>query len=433
MAKSLNPWNNIPKHKNSTPVHFENKNFKFSSDSLYLPRGLGRSYGDVCLNENGKLILTNKYDSLIAFNKETGYLKCESGISLNEILNLIVPQGWFLPVVPGTSYVSVGGAIANDIHGKNHHKFGTFGNSVIEIELLRSDGEVLKCSEKENYDFFKATIGGLGLTGLILSATIKLIKVQSQYISTKRQSFRSIEEYFDLNSANDNKFDYTVSWVDFPSNNNREIRGIYHSGNHESNFSSHKNSKNRNLTLSLPFYPPISLVNNLSINILNSIYFRLNKLSKNNLQHYRNFFFPLDLIKNWNKAYGKKGFYQYQFVVPLQSSELVMNQVFKILDEKNHRPALGVLKNFGSVKSVGMLSFPTEGVTLAIDLQNKGKETLSLLNRLDEILLQNNGRIYPAKDARMSKEMFLSNYKNFDHFLKFIDPRFSSTFLERVS
>ena len=417
MAKSLNPWNNIPKHKNSIPIPFEgNENFRFISNSLYLPRGLGRSYGDVCLNENGNLIITTQYNSLIEFNSQTGHLKCESGISINEILNVIVPQGWFLPVVPGTSYVSVGGAIANDIHGKNHHKFGTFGNSIIEIELLRSNGEVLKCSEKENYEFFKATIGGLGLTGLILSATIKLIKVESQQVATQRQSFRSIEEYFELNSSNDNKFDYTVSWVDFPSNKGKDIRGIYHSGNHSNELSNSQNNKNKNFVLALPFYPPISLVNNLSISILNSIYFRLNKLSKNNLQHYRNFFFPLDVISNWNKAYGKKGFYQYQFVVPLSSSELVMKRVFKILNENNHRPALGVLKNFGDVKSVGMLSFPTEGVTLAIDLQNKGKETLSLLNKLDEIIIQNSGRLYPAKDARMSREMFLNSYKNFDHF-----------------
>ena len=435
---SLQPWNNIPKINNSKIIRFNNQEFfEFDTKTTYLPRGLGRSYGDVCLNNDGSLILTHDNNSIIQFDYKNGFIECESGISLNDILKIIVPHGWFLPVVPGTSFVTVGGAIANDIHGKNHHRRGTFGNYIENLDLLRSDGKVKSCSLVENKDFFMATIGGLGLTGLILKAKIKLTPIKSSFIKSKNIRFHSFDEFLMINKKmeEDSSNEYTVSFVDLGlSKKNTNIRGVYHVGNHGvyEEKKQKKLTKKNEFSITLPFPPYISVVNNFSINLINKGYYFINKNTDWKLQHYRNFFFPLDSLKNWNKAYGRKGFYQYQFVIPKLHSEDVIKDIINILKKYNQRPALGVLKTFGKLDSIGMLSFPKEGVTLAIDVQNKGQKTLNLLNDLDKIILEAGGRLYPAKDARMDYDTFFKSYSNFKDFEKFIDPLFSSSFLKRV-
>ena len=429
--KNFNSWNNIPNSSsNRDYVSFKNKQSLTNSATSVIPRGLGRSYGDVCLNDGGNLMLTNNLNSIIDFDSETGILHCQSGMSVNNLLNIIVPSGWFLPIVPGTSFVTIGGAIANDIHGKNHHKVGSFGNSIISFDVLRSNGEIIKCSERENKDLFLATIGGLGLTGLILSAKIQLIKIDGPYIDSGSKRFYSLNEFFEINSEIEKKYEYTVSWVDF--NNKNGIRGVYHYGNHSKKEETYKNSKKGSFRITFPITPLFSLVNNFTLKILNNVYFFLNKDKKNIYQNYRSFFFPLDIINNWNRAYGRKGFYQYQFVVPMESAERVLDLVLDKLDKYKHTPALGVLKTFGNIKSKGLLSFPMEGLTLAIDIQNKGKKTLKLFDELDDIILNNEGRLYPAKDCRMSSVTFNQCFQNFDKFIKFIDPKFNSSFFERV-
>lgn len=429
--KNYNSWNNLPS-RNLKREYFEYKNKQslLNLNKKVIPRGLGRSYGDVCINDNGELILTNKLNSILDFDIETGVIQCESGISINELLNTIIPNNWFLPVVPGTSFVTIGGAIANDIHGKNHHKLGSFGNSILSIEILRSDGSILNCSPSENSNLFYATIGGLGLTGLILSIKIQLIKIKNPYISSGSKRFYSLSEFFAINSEIEKKYDYTVSWVDF--NNRKGFRGVYHYGNHSEKPLSSKKHKTKRFSLSFPFTPPFSFVNNLTLKILNSVYFHINRDKKNESQNYRSFFFPLDFIGNWNRAYGKKGFYQYQFVVPIKSAEEVINLVLDELQKNNHVAALGVLKTFGEIESLGLLSFPMKGLTLAIDIQNKGNKTLNMLDKLDEIILNNNGRLYPAKDCRMSAKTFKQCFKDFNKFNNFVDPMFSSNFFERV-
>ena len=429
---SYNPWNNIPKFKNSKLIEYSINEKIFSDVESYLPRGLGRSYGDVCLNEGGSLILTNKINSIIDFDTINGTITCESGISINNLLKYISSSGWFLPVVPGTSYVTIGGAIANDIHGKNHHNVGSFGNNLISFTLLRSNGEILNCSLNENNEMFKATIGGLGLTGVILSAKIKLLKITSQFISAETIRYSSLTTFFEINKEKEINNEYTVSWIDFTSGNLNEIKGVFHSGNHtkQENLSELKFKKE--ISLSIPLQPPISLINNFTINILNSTYYLLNKNSSNKFQHYSKFFFPLDFIKNWNRAYGKNGFFQYQFVVPTESAENVIKKTIKEFKNFNQKPVLGVLKTFGNIEPLGILSFPRKGTTLAIDLQNKGKNTLELLNKLDEVIVDFGGRIYPAKDCRMSKFVFQKGYKEFQLFEKFIDPKFSSSFFNRI-
>ena len=429
----FNPWNNIPKvDSSSKTINFNhNQNIDFE-DFSYLARGNGRSYGDVCINSNGSLILNQKNNSIIKFDSNKGVLNCQTGITINEVLKKIVPEGWFLPVVPGTSQVTIGGSIANDIHGKNHHKVGSFGNFLLSFTILRSNGKIVRCSLEENSDLFKATVGGLGLTGLILTAEIKLLKINNEFIESGVKRFSSIDEFVNINSEMEKKYDYTVSWIDFNFSKNNTVRGIYHYGNHLGLNKTNKKWVDKNLAISFPVTTPFSLVNNLSLKILNNFYFFINKETNLKIKNYKSFFFPLDVIKNWNRAYGKNGFYQYQFVVSLHCASEVISLVVQELKSYNHRPALGVLKTFGNIKSHGIISFPRNGITLAIDLQNKGKKTLELLEVLDQIILQFNGKVYPAKDCRMSSTTFNEMYQNFKNFKQFIDPKFSSSFFERI-
>lgn len=427
--KQIKSWNNYPKVKHEN-IQIYSDDLLFNSDEN-LAHGLGRSYGDVCLNENGNLILTSKLKEVIEFDKENGLLNCDAGISLKEVLNLIAPNGWFLPVVPGTRYVSIGGAIANDIHGKNHHKFGSFGNFVESFKLLRSNGEILNCSKDENKSYFKATIGGMGLTGIIISAEIKLIKIKSEYLDTTTSRYGSLKEYWEINQEAENNFDYTVSWVDCSIKNNGGLRGVFHSGNHSKDMVSKKNKKD--ISVPVPLTPPFSLVNNLTMKIINETYYKINKTQNFKPQHYKTFFFPLDIIGSWGRAYGSKGFFQYQFVLPSESGINGINKILKEIKNYGQVPALGVLKTFGDIESVGMMSFPRKGFTMALDFQNKGPKTLNFLNRLDKIVMEYGGALYPAKDSRMSKDIFEKSFPNLNEFLNFIDPKFSSSFWRRVN
>ena len=431
--KRIKSWNNLPNIINQKIIKFKpNEKFNFDSDKYFLAFGNGRSYGDVCINEFGTTIVTEELNKILNFDETIGVINCESGVKLNNILNLISDKGWFLPVVPGTSLITIGGAIANDIHGKNHHNAGTFGNFINNIKLLRSDGSIIECNLINNTELFKATIGGLGLTGIILSAEIKLKKIKNGYINTLTKQFTSYKEYVEINSELEKKYEYTVAWIDFFTNSNK-LRGIYHAGNHSLENNYKKKSKPRKFKFSFPFELPYSLVNNFTLFFLNNFYFYINKNKKNVLENYNKFFFPLDAINNWNFAYGKKGFYQYQFVVPLSSAEEAMLEITKIINKFKQRPALGVIKTFGNIKSPGQLSFPKAGVTVAIDFVNKGSTTLDLLAKLDKIIFSYNGKLYNAKDSRMSKENFLKSNNEFENFKNFIDPKFTSSFIRRVT
>ena len=431
--KKLNPWNNIPKSHNSTLLKIDNNlKIEFDSSTTFLARGEGRSYGDVCLNNNGTLIDTNNLKKILHFDELNGVVECEAGITIKELLDYLIPKGWFLPVVPGTSYVTLGGAIANDIHGKNHHKSGSFGNFVESLNLLSSEETIYFCSPDKNQEKFSATIGGLGLTGLIISAKIQLIKIENDLIDSQSIKFNSIDEFFELNKQLESNNEYTVSWIDI-NLKTKNLRGIFHIGNHSKNIKKYKLKNKKSFSFTLPLVQRFSLVNNITINLLNNFYFWANKNNAIKKQHYRSFFFPLDFIKNWNKAYGKKGFYQYQFVVPDKNSKNVLYEVIDLVSFYKQRPVLSVLKTFGKIESKGLMSFPLSGLTLAMDFQNKGSKTLEMLNELDKIVRKNNGRIYIAKDCRMEKESFKSFYSNFEEFSKFIDLNFSSTFLKRIS
>ena len=393
-------------------------------DGSLLAYGNGRSYGDVCLNSCATLLHTRGIDRFIAFDEHSGVLRCEAGVLLSEILAVFVPRGWFLPVTPGTRFVTLGGAIANDVHSKNHHGAGSFGCHVRCFELLRSDGSRRVCSPNENADWFAATIGGLGLTGLITWAEIALKPISSVSIAVRNTRFCGLDEFFAINQAAEAAHEYTVAWIDCLS---ATPRGIFMAGDH---LADGELDVARGRSLSLPLTPPVSLVNGLSLRVFNQAYYH-RPLPAAGVTHYAPFFYPLDQVLHWNRLYGPQGFYQYQFVVPMAAREALADTLASIA-ASGQGSFLAVLKTFGDVASPGMLSFPMPGVTLALDFPNRGAPTRALFERLDAIVAAAGGRLYAAKDARMSGEFFRHSNPRLGEFLPFIDAKFSSDFSRRV-
>lgn len=401
-------------------------------DKTVLPYGNGRSYGDSCLNTGGVLIDCGGLDRFISFDGDSGVLRCEAGVLLADILDVAVPRGWFLPVSPGTRLVTVGGAIANDVHGKNHHRAGTFGSHVRCFELLRSNGERLLCSPGENREYFRATIGGLGLTGLATWAEIQLKPIATAYIDQETIRFHNLAEFFRLSQESDGEFEYTVAWIDCLAKGASLGRGLFVRGNHAAAVASAAPKAPR-ANLSVPFAPPLSLVNGLSLRAFNAVYFRKQRGDHATRQvHYRPFFYPLDAIANWNRIYGPKGFYQYQCVLPPARGEAGMGEILQKIAAAGMGSFLAVLKIFGDRPSPGLMSFPRAGVTLALDFPNSGGKVRGLLDRLDGITGEYGGAVYPAKDAHMSPELFRQAYPGLDEFAKCVDPAFSSSFWRRV-
>lgn len=396
-----------------------------------LPFAWGRSYGDSCLNHGGALIDVAGLDRFIAFDEERGLLRCEAGVTLAEILEVAVPRGWFVPVVPGTRWVSVGGAIANDIHGKNHHRAGTFGAHVTCFELLRSDGERLTCAPDRNADLFRATVGGLGLTGVILWAELRLVRVPGAGITVERVRYPGLAGFFDLAAA-DADYEYTVAWVDCLARGRGLGRGVYMRGDHAP-WTGRPPAPAAPPRLRVPCDAPSRLLNRFTLGAFNAAYYlRHPATPRRTTEPYDRFFFPLDAMAGWNRLYGRPGFLQYQCVVPEDHREAL----HAILDRVSHSreaAALAVLKRFGDVPSPGMLSFPRPGLTLAVDLAFRGRSTLDLLDALDALVRAAGGAVYPAKDARMSGESFRSYYPHWESFARYVDPKFSSSFWRRVT
>ncbi|OYX15149.1 MAG: hypothetical protein B7Z15_01560 [Rhizobiales bacterium 32-66-8] len=402
-----------------------------------IPHGCGRSYGDVALNPGLGLIDTRRLDRFIRFDAHSGLLTCEAGVTLAEILAVIARpdangSGWMLPVVPGTRFVSVGGAIANDIHGKNAHLLGSFGCHVEQLELARSDGHTLVCSRTENADLFAATIGGLGLTGLILSATLRLRRVPGLALESEEVRFGALDAFFALDAESAEAWEYTAAWIDCLATGASLGRGIYLRARHSPGFGAEPPA--RAPKLQVPFAPPLSLVNGLSVRAFNALYWR--KLGSpgraSGIGPYEKTFFPLDAIGGWNKLYGPDGFYQFQAVVPPEDAHRVTADMLGAIARSGQGSMLVVLKRFSAVRSPGLISFPMPGTSLALDFPNRGAATLGLLQRLEAIVGAAGGRIYPAKDFAMSAESFAKGYPGLPQFRTFIDPAMSSAFSRRM-
>jgi FAD/FMN-containing dehydrogenase len=433
----LHSWGRYPKVRNSQvePIYWRNEIPVISAlDESVLPFAYGRSYGDSCLNGGGVALDVSHLRRFISFDEETGVLCCEAGISLADILEVMVPRGWFLPVTPGTKFVSVGGAIANNIHGKNHHRGGTFGCHVERFKLLRSNGERLTCSPEENPELFNATIGGLGLTGLILWAEIRLKPIVNPYIDMDHIKFASLDEFFEISAESDADFEYTMSWVDILVGGENLCRGIFMRGNHNQERALAQKPLKKPLPLAVPVDFPSFVLNTLTVKTFNELYYHKQVAKRvHHVVSYDPFFYPLDSIHNWYRMYGRRGFLQYQFVVPFEDGHYAMREILGRIRRSGEGSFLTVLKKFGDIRSPGMLSFPRPGLTLALDFAYGGPKTLRLLDDLDRIVLDSGGAVYPAKDARMSPETFQASFPRWQEFSAYIDPHFSSSFWRRVT
>ena len=399
-----------------------------NNQTLGIAHGMGRSYGDVCLNPGGRLWFTSGLDHFIAFDDTTGRLICEAGVLLRDIQCLAIPRGWILPVTPGTQLVTVGGAIANDVHGKNHHVLGSFGDHVQRIKLLRTNGEIIECCPNTQTEWFAATVGGLGLTGVIVEVEIQLRRVAGPWLDTETLPYSNLSAFFQLADDSESEWEHTVSWIDCISGGGG--RGLFMRGNPtDAGFRADPVARKR----TMPFVPPVSLVNQLSLRAFNAAYYTLKKWrAGRSMAHYTSFFYPLDNLLEWNRMYGPKGFFQYQSVVPRSVGKEATEAMLKEIARSGDGSFLAVLKTFGDRQPVGMLSFPQPGVTLALDFPNHGARTHALFDRLDAVVREAGGRIYPAKDARMPRDLFESGYPRLSEFLKFRDPGISSALSRRL-
>lgn len=393
-----------------------------------LPYGLGRSYGDSCLNGGRELIDCRRLNRILGFDESTGMLRCESGVSLADIIDVFLPQGWFLAVTPGTRFVTVGGAIANDVHGKNHHCAGTFGAHTRQIGLHRSNDGLVVCNSEVNSGMLRATIGGLGLTGVIAFADIQLRRVAGPWIEAESIPFHSLNAFLDLSRDSSDGFEYTVAWLDCFAGKN--TRGIFFRGNHAANrgadFHPRRGPK-------LPFTLPAWALNRYTVKAFNAAYFKIHSLRRGAaVVPYDSFFYPLDSVRQWNLLYGRQGFLQYQCVIP-ETNVAAFEELLDRISHSGMGSFLGVLKQFGSGLPAGMLSFPRPGLTLALDFQMRGERTLKLMQSLDEVVLQSGGALYPAKDGRMSRPMFEASFPRWRSFVPYIDPKMSSSFWRRVT
>jgi FAD/FMN-containing dehydrogenase len=422
-------WGRFPRaiRQNPIPLHWRQERWSPPAGQSVLPRGQGRSYGDSCLNDGGALLVTGALDHFLDFDAERGVLRCEGGVTLDAIARLAVPRGWFLPVTPGTRFVSLGGAIANDVHGKNHHRAGTFGRFVDRLELVRSDGGRRVCGPDLDPEWFAATVGGLGLTGLITWAELRLMPIRGPWVDQETIRFGGLDEFFAL-SRDSEAFEYTVAWVDSFAQGHNTGRGIFFRGNHSASDRPPRITR----SLGVPCELPGGLLNRLSMALFNRCLYARHRGTSRRTVPYPSFFYPLDGVSHWNRIYGPRGFLQYQCVVPIADARAVLTEILGRVAASGLASFLSVLKIFGSLPSPGLLSFPRAGVTLALDFPNTGEKLLGLLEELDRLVRTAGGALYPAKDARMSGAMFRHSFPRLGEFEKFVDPAFSSGFWRRV-
>ncbi|KSV68399.1 Decaprenylphosphoryl-beta-D-ribose oxidase [compost metagenome] len=399
----------------------------------YLPFGNGRSYGDSCHNDRGTLIESRRHGRIIAFDPGTGMMTCEAGVTLREVLERAIEHRFFLPVTPGTAFVTVGGALANDVHGKNHHARGTFGNHVTGFTLLRSNGDRLTCSPGENAELYAATIGGMGLTGLILTVDLRLMKVPSPHVQQHAIRFDNLDQYFALVDRVDDEHEYSVAWIDQLAVGARAGRGVLLAGDHADG-SCELPDIPKGLKLSVPFAPPFNLLNRTTLKAFNEYYFRKEKPGETvTTVPWTSYFYPLDAIGAWNRLYGPRGLYQHQSVYPAERAPAITAQLMETARKAGHASFLTVLKRFGDIGSRGVLSFPRPGFTLTLDFANQGERTVKLLDALDSIVVEAGGAVNPYKDARMSPQVFEMSFPSWRRLEALRDPALVSNFWKRTA
>lgn len=394
--------------------------------------GAGRSYGDSCHNDSGSLANMREMQRILAVDAKAGTITVEAGALLRDVIDAVKPHGLFPPVVPGTELVTIGGAVANDIHGKNHHLRGTFGAHVEGLTLLRSDGVEYRCSAADNPGLFAATIGGMGLTGLILHVTLRLMRVNSPDVAETVTPFDRVEDYFDRAEEADAAHEYSVAWIDQLASGRHAGRGLLMTGDH-ADVGAPAGGR-LPFRPRVPFAPPVSPLNRPGLTLFNAA-FRAMK-TRNRGPHatsYRGFFFPLDGVEDWNLLYGPSGLFQHQSVVPFAAAREAIPALLAAAREAGQASFLTVLKRFGAVESPALLSFPRPGYTLTLDFPNRGERTLRLLDRLDAITLDAGGAVNPYKDARMPAHVFGRSFPHWEEMEAWRDPAFLSDFWRRTA
>ncbi len=412
--KRLTNWGNYPAVEADVSEPSSVKDVHAALAEGVIARGNGRSYGDASLGE--RVVSTRKLDRITSIDEGELLIECEAGTLLSTILERIVPLGMFLPVSPGTKFITVGGAIAADVHGKNHHSEGTFTNHVESFRLLTENGEVHLCSREENSEVFRATCGGMGLTGIILSARVRLKRIETSFISQRSLKAKDLAEAMRLFEENSSAT-YSVAWIDCLAKGTRRGRSLLMTGEHctaadlPERLKPDKLRNSRPQRLVVPFDLPAITLNRFSVRAFNMFYYHRQLQAKaSSFVHYDPFFYPLDSIRNWNRIYGRPGFVQYQFVVPEAVSRDAIDEVLARVAESGEGSFLAVLKLFGKANVDAVMSFPMEGYTLALDFR-VNKRVFELLDQLDEVVAGAGGRLYLAKDARMRPEIFHKTYR----------------------
>jgi len=407
----LRSWGNYPKTLSNVFSFKQEATLKHivtEHDEL-IPYGNGRSYGDSALSKN--IVKVKPYNYFLNFDKEGGLLHVQAGVLLSEIIDTFVHRGWFLKITPGTKLITIGGAIASDVHGKNHHKEGCFSECVEMFHLMLPNGEVVKCSKQENSELFRATCGGMGLTGVILDARIRLQKINSKYIDQTTIKTRNLKETFEAFEKNKDEH-YSVAWIDCLAKGDELGKCLLMMGDFRDDGKLDYRTKKK---LNIPFNFPPFILNTFTVKAFNWLYYKKvrERISKQKV-NIDSFFYPLDAIGNWNRIYGKNGFTQYQFVLPIKRSYAGLDEILNTISDSGKGSPLAVLKLHGHANE-NYLSFPMEGYSLALDFKI-GKGLFGLLDKLDEIVLKYGGRIYLTKDVRVSKAVFEQGYPQINKF-----------------
>lgn len=425
-------WGNFPK-LNTSFLTFESRDDLkaiLNNNDQIIPYGNGRSYGDSALSK--VMIDVKSQDKFLNFDSANGILSVQSGVLLSDILKVIVPKGWFLTVTPGTKFITVGGAIASDVHGKNHHIKGCFSECVISFSIMTANGDVLSCSKEINSELFRATCGGMGLTGIILDAKISLTKINSKFIKQTTIKNNNLKETFEAFEKHSDA-DYSVAWIDCLAKNKSIGRSILTTGEFKNNGDLNYRLKNK---ATVPNYFPSFMLNSLTVKLFNWLYFHKNrKKVRTSEVDIDTFFYPLDSIAHWNRIYGKNGFIQYQFILPLANSYSGLAEILKVISSSKKGSFLAVLKLYGEAND-NYLSFPMKGYSLALDFKLE-EGLFELIKRLNDIVKSNHGRIYLAKDVCVDKNTFSQGYEHIDLFRAFrrqhqTSSKFSSLQSKRV-
>lgn len=406
-----------------------------------ISRGQGRSYGDAALNASRAVILGQQMDAILSFDQESGILRCQAAVTFASILDHVVPRGFFLPVTPGTKHISVGGAIAADVHGKNHHRDGTISSQLIEFRLLTGRGEILSCSRGEHPDLFWATLGGMGLTGAIIEASLQLRRVDSAYMDTHTERCKDLDDALERIEAGDRDYDYAVAWIDCLARRSALGRSVLLRANPArvddlpSRLRARPHHAPRPRVIPVPFRLPGAVLNGFTMRAFNAAVFQAWR-DRRKISDYHSYFYPLDAVGHWNRVYGRRGVLQYQLVLPKATARSGLLEVLEHTTSRRRGSFLAVLKSTGPANPAP-LSFPIEGLTLALDFPNTGGDLLAMLGDLDRIVLGHGGRVYLAKDSCLAAADFRAMYPGLDEFRAVkarYDPegRFSSSLARRL-